>query len=71
MEVTAERVGFLGTGKAVLCLLDEALLADTLPLQLASLVRADPVDTKAVLVIHTAGEAWQQQNITLLNIFPR
>ena len=71
MEVTGEGVGFLGTGKAVLRLLDEALLADTLSLQLASIMRTDPVDTKAVLVVHTAGEAWQQQNINLLNIFPR
>ena len=59
MEVTGEGVGFLGTGEAVLRLLDEALLADTLPLQLASIMRTDPVDTKAVLIVHTAGESCQ------------
>ena len=60
MEVTDQGVGFLSTGKTLLCLLNETLQTDTLPLQLASLVRTDSVDTEAVLVVHTAGEACQQ-----------
>ena len=62
MEVTDQRVGFLGAGKTALRLLAETLLTDALPLQLAGLVRTDSVDTEAVLVVHTAGEAWQQNN---------
>ena len=56
MEVTDQGIGFLGAGKAVLCLLYEALLTDTLALQLAGLVRTNSVDTQAVLVVHAAGE---------------
>ena len=62
MEVTDQRVGFLGAGKTALRLLAETFLTDALPLQLAGLVRTDSVDTEAVLVVHTAGEAWQQNN---------
>ena len=56
MEVTDQRVGFLGAGKTALRLLAETLLTDALPVQLAGLVGTDSVDTQAVLVVHAAGQ---------------
>ena len=60
--VSGEAVhGFLGTGDAILALLDEPLLADALPQQPLLVVGALAVDPQTVLVVHTAGQTWQQR----------